>query len=55
MEICLSILRAVYEADGRFQSIEGNTSSSSDSDGGAVEVRDRSTGSMRCVFVSMAL
>jgi hypothetical protein len=47
--------RWLDKASGRFQSIEGNTSSSSDSDGGAVEVRDRSTGSMRCVFVSMAL
>ena len=40
---------------GRFQTVEGNTSSSSDSDGGAVEIRERSTVAMRCVFVRMSI
>lgn len=47
--------RWTNRAGGEFATIEGNTSSSSDADGGAVERRARSTRSMRCVFVRMAL
>jgi hypothetical protein len=39
---------------GRFRTVEGNTSSSSDSDGGAVEVRERSTSQVRC-FMRMSI
>ena len=40
--------------NGRFRTVEGNTSSSSDSDGGAVEIRERRTSQVRC-FMRMSI